>query len=34
MSDACGANNVVAATEERIGSTTDPNVVSGPEAIR
>jgi hypothetical protein len=31
MSDACGANNVIAAAKPRIGPTTGPSAASGPE---
>jgi hypothetical protein len=34
MSDACGANNVIAATKERIGSMTGPSAASGREENR
>jgi hypothetical protein len=35
MSDACGANKIIFRAGRRgVGSTTDPNAVSGPEEIR
>ncbi len=34
MSDACGANNVIAAPKARIESTPDPSEASGPKEIR
>ena len=34
MSDACGANNVIAATKARIETPADPSAASGPEEDR
>jgi hypothetical protein len=34
MSDACGANDVIAAPQAWIGSTPDPSAASGPKEMR
>jgi hypothetical protein len=34
MSDACGANNVIAGPKAQIEATTDPSEASGPEENR